>query len=289
MTVQQPGADMDPDAVWSPALARGLIREEAMRTMNHRDGYTDLLGSSPPIRHTIVQRAMQNPFVAAIYQRLWRPVMVAALSLHGMSMASECERAVTALHLGGPQRVLDVACGPGNFTAIFAEKLDGDGFAIGLDNSRAMIERAIRDNSHARAVYMRADALRLPFDDGVFDVVFCSAALHLVPDPIVVLREMVRVLAPNGQVAVMTTYGREHFLVRKVLEFGARICGVRVFERDTLPTFFDEAGLIGIDQQVRGISQFVTASRPFSGSSGARRASRRRPPGRSTVLRSRDR
>jgi hypothetical protein len=50
--------------------------------------------------------------------------------------------------------------------------------------------------------------------------------------------------------------------MRKGLELGATICGVRVFDRTTLPAFFAAAGLIDIDQQLRGISQFVIARRP---------------------------
>jgi hypothetical protein len=61
---------------------------------------------------------------------------------------------------------------------------------------------------------------------------------------------------------VMTTYGRESFLVRKGLELGATICGIRVFDRTTVPTFFAAAGLVDIEQQLRGISQFVVARRP---------------------------
>jgi hypothetical protein len=60
----------------------------------------------------------------------------------------------------------------------------------------------------------------------------------------------------------MTTYGRESFLVRKGLELGATICGIRVFDRTTVPTFFAAAGLVDIEQQLRGISQFVVARRP---------------------------
>jgi SAM-dependent methyltransferase len=109
---------------------------------------------------------------------------------------------------------------------------------------------------------MRADALSLPFNDGAFDVVCCFAALHFVPEPIGVLREMVRVLSPGGRIAVVTSYGRERFPSRKGLELGATICGVRVFDRTTVPAFFAAAGLTDIDQQLRGISQFVVARRP---------------------------
>jgi SAM-dependent methyltransferase len=262
MTVQRSGVETESDAMWVPALARGLIREDALRSMRYCDGYTDLLGRTAPARRSLAQRAMNSPAVAAIYQHIWRPIMVAAMSLHGMSIAAERERAAAAVHLGGQQRILDVACGPGNFTSFFADQLTGDGFVIGLDNSVPMMERAVRDNSCARAVYMRGDALDLPFNSRAFDVVCCFAALHLVSEPLRLLHEMVRVLSPGGRIAVMTTYGRESLVVRKGLELGAAICGVRVFDRTTVPTFLAAAGLVDVEQQLHGISQFVVARRP---------------------------
>ena len=265
MTVRRSGVRTESDVMWVPALARGLIREDVLRWMRYRDGYTDLLGFGAPARPSLAQRAMNSPSVAAIYQHIWRPIMGAVMSLHGISLSAERERAAAAMHLGGRQRILDVACGPGNFTSFFADRLDGDGFVIGLDSSVPMMERAVRDNSCDRAVYMRGNALDLPFNSSAFDAVSCFAALHLVPEPFGVLHEMVRVLSPGGRIAVMTTYGRESFLVRKGLELGATICGVRVFDRTTVPAFFSAAGLVDIEQQLRGISQFVTARRPERG------------------------
>ena len=262
MTARRSGVETESDVMWVPALARGLIREDVLRSMRYCDGYTDLLGPSASGPRSLAQRAMRSTTVAAIYQHIWRPIMLAAMSLHGMSISAERERAAAALHLGGRQRVLDVACGPGNFTSFFAGLLAEDGFVIGLDNSVPMMERAVRDNSCDRAVYMRGDLLDLPFNNRAFDVVSCFAALHLVPEPLGVLHEMVRVLSPGGRIAVMTTYGRESFLVRKGLELGATICGVRVFDRTTVPTFFAAAGLVDIKQQLRGMSQFVVARRP---------------------------
>lgn len=262
MTARRSGVETESDAMWVPALARGLIREDVLRSMRCCDGYTDLLGSSAPSRRSLAQRAMNSSMVAAIYQHIWRPIMVAAMSLHGMSISAERERATAALHLGGQQRVLDVACGPGNFTSFFAGQLAGDGFVIGLDSSEPMMERAARDNSCPRAVYMRGDALDLPFNNYAFDVVSCFAALHLVSEPLRLLHEMVRVLTPGGRIAVMTTYGRESVLARKALELGATMCGVRIFDRTTVPTFFAAAGLVDIEQQLRGVSQFVVARRP---------------------------
>jgi SAM-dependent methyltransferase len=262
MTERLSGPAPESDGMWSTALARGLIREDVVRSTSYSDtGYIDLLEPHPPSRPTVAQRAMASRTVAAVYERLWRPIAVAALSLHGLSVAEERERAADALHLDGGQRVLDVACGPGNFTGFFADRLVGDGFVIGVDNSPAMLGRAVRDNARPRAVYLRADAAGLPFDDRTFDAVCCFAALYLVAEPCAVLREMVRVLAPGGRIAVMTSYGRESLLLRKGLELGAAVCGVRVFDRTTVPAFLATAGLVDVEQQLRGISQFVTARR----------------------------
>lgn len=246
----------------STALADGLLRDDVLRSVRYCEGYTDLLGPTTPVRRGLAQRAMRSPVVAAVYERVWRPIMVAIMRMHGISVSAEHEMASSALQIGGDQRVLDVGCGPGNFTAFFAEQLGGGGFVIGLDSSEPMMQRAVRDNSAERAVYLRADARSLPFNDCVFDVVSCFAALHLVPEPIEVLHEMVRVLSPGGRIAVMTTYGRESVLLRKILERGAASCGVRVFDRTAITAFFAAVGLTDIEQQLRGFSQFVTARRP---------------------------
>ncbi len=239
MTVQQSGADWD-DAMWSPALARGLIRHEALRSLRHCNGYTDLLGPAHPNRLTVAQR----------------------VRLHGLSMSSDGTGAVAALRLDGGQRVLDVACGPGEYTSAFASRLTGDGFVIGVDESGQMLERAAFSNSHDRVVYMRADTLSLPFDDGAFDAVCCFGALHLASEPLGVLREMVRVLAPLGRIAVLTSYGLESPLARKALALGATVCGVHVFDRTTVPAFFAAAGLVDIEQELHGLTQLVMACGP---------------------------
>jgi SAM-dependent methyltransferase len=48
-----------------------------------------------------------------------------------------------------------------------------------------------------------ADAERLPFDDGEFDIVYSWGVLHHTPNMQAALDEAVRVLAPGGQLKVM--------------------------------------------------------------------------------------
>jgi SAM-dependent methyltransferase len=49
----------------------------------------------------------------------------------------------------------------------------------------------------------RADAARLPFPDGAFDLTFCRFAVHHFADPAEQLAEMVRVSRSEGRVAVI--------------------------------------------------------------------------------------
>jgi SAM-dependent methyltransferase len=261
MTARQPGVDTDPIAMWSPALARGLIRDEIMRSMCYRDGYTDLIGYRDPPRHGSVQEVV-SATVASISERVWRSLIRALLRIAGVPIPVARQWVGTAVRIGGKERVLDVACGPGHDTAFLAGQLDGSGFVIGVDASAPMMRRAVRANSGPRAVYMRADTRSLPFNDGAFDVVFCLAGLHMSAEPMAVLHEMVRVLAPGGRIAVFTSYGGQSVLARKGIELAAAICGVRVFDRTTIPAFLRAAGLMDIEQHLRGVSQFVSARWP---------------------------
>lgn len=57
------------------------------------------------------------------------------------------------------------------------------------------IDRAKLSN---RITLQRVDGKQLPFSDGAFDSVVTNTILHHIPEPMVCLREMVRVLAPGG-------------------------------------------------------------------------------------------
>ena len=207
----------------------------------------------------LARLSMNAPAVAAIYEKAWRPAIFYLAT--GRTTAADRRYAVSALRLGGAQRVLDLACGPGNFTRFLGEQLSGDGYAVGVDYSEPMLARAIVDNTGPRVGYLRGDARRLPFADGSFDAIACFGALYLIPDPLAATREMVRVLAPGGRIAITTSQHADN-LAGHASRVGGGLLGLRVFDQDTFPDLFASLGLAEIDQRVHRSFQYISATRP---------------------------
>jgi ubiquinone/menaquinone biosynthesis C-methylase UbiE len=239
---------------------RNLLARRA--TLRH--GFLDVLGDAPgPAAAevpTLAQRAMNSAVVATVYERLWRPVAFYAAS--GITAGEERRRAADALHLSGADRLLDVACGPGNFTGQLANQLPAGGLAVGLDISEPMLTRAVLDNAGPRTCYVRGDAHTLPFADETFDAVCCFGALYLMPEPFRVACEMVRVLRPGGRVAILTSYAGPATPVRHVVRDVARRIGLRMFDRHAFTDLFSSSGLVDVAQQTQRTLQFVTAGKP---------------------------
>ncbi|MGF0314086.1 DUF4873 domain-containing protein [Rhodococcus sp. IEGM1428] len=263
--------DVDPDgeaetAATSSPQTRALDRAAALLEPEFRadadttDGYVELLGGTPAPSPTTASKAMNNPLVASIYEKLWRPAGVAMMGVGGLSMSAERAKAVADLRLSGAMSVLDVASGPGNFTKYLSDQLSGDGIALGFDISEQMIRRAVRDNRGPHAAYMRGDAQSLPFANNTFDAVCCYAALYLMPNPLTVVDELIRVLRPGGRIAIMTSYGRSAAPVKSILGAVSGHIGIRMFDKNQFTSIFETHGMTEIEQEVRGLAQFVSAT-----------------------------
>ena len=101
------------------------------------------------------------------------------------------------------ERILDVACGGGVLSLKIAEK----GCEVyGVELSEDVINSAKRlaEREKIACAFKVGNAEDLPYQDGYFDKVVCSSSLEHFKDDIKALKEMNRVLKPNG-VVVLTT------------------------------------------------------------------------------------
>jgi SAM-dependent methyltransferase len=103
--------------------------------------------------------------------------------------------------MAGATRVLDAGCGSGRLTVALAQA----GAAVtGVDSNPEQLARA-RARAGEAAVeleLLEADFnAELPFADAAFDGVASRLALMAASEPVATLRELVRVLAPDGRLA----------------------------------------------------------------------------------------
>lgn len=156
-------------------------------------------------------------FVPGIFAR-WTPLLLAyAAPRHG-------------------EHVLDVACGTGIVARCVAPLVGAEGKVIGLDVSPTMlaVARALPAPKGAVIEWREGSALSLP--DGPFDLVVCQQGLQFFPDREAALREMRRVLAPGGRVALSVWQSLQRHPVYKALrEAEAHHLNISV---DTVATAF---------------------------------------------------
>jgi ubiquinone/menaquinone biosynthesis C-methylase UbiE len=127
--------------------------------------------------------------------------------------------------------VLEVGPGNGTYTVATARRVGDGGQVITVDIEPKMIERVKQKarvegitNIEARV----ADVYELPFEEGVFDVVYMIAVIGEIPAPERAMQEFHRVLSPEGtlvfsELLLDPDYPRAQALVRRANGAGFRL------------------------------------------------------------------
>jgi demethylmenaquinone methyltransferase/2-methoxy-6-polyprenyl-1,4-benzoquinol methylase len=106
---------------------------------------------------------------------------------------------LSGIHEG--DRVLDVCTGTGELAFLLAHKVGAGGTVTGVDFCEEMINRARKKTSrhYSNLTYIMSDAKKLPFPDNTFDAVTVAFGMRNIPDTILALQEIKRVLKPGGK------------------------------------------------------------------------------------------
>ena len=192
-------------------------------------------------------------------------------------------RACRALGLPAGSRVLDVACGTGDFL----RELRRQGMApVGVDLSWGMLAA----NTSGEPL-VQADATQLPVASGSVAGVTCGYALRNLTDLGSVLAELARVLAPGGRISLLEVseptwaplrLGHRLWFTRAVPLIGAVLSDAEAYrylprsvaylpDEGTLRSLLVSVGFSGVNRRslLGGAIQLVTATRSGTGTSRA--------------------
>ncbi|MBQ9213279.1 MAG: bifunctional demethylmenaquinone methyltransferase/2-methoxy-6-polyprenyl-1,4-benzoquinol methylase UbiE [Bacteroidales bacterium] len=114
-------------------------------------------------------------------------------------------KAIKQAKANSPEKILDIAAGTGDFTILEAENTSANITAI--DISQNMLDIAIKKaetkKMSERIKFLKADSLNMPFEDNSFDVATVGFGVRNFVDIPKGLKEILRVLKPNGKLVVL--------------------------------------------------------------------------------------
>ncbi|PNZ26679.1 ubiquinone/menaquinone biosynthesis methyltransferase [Staphylococcus petrasii] len=116
------------------------------------------------------------------------------------------KRVMKDMNVKSNSKALDVCCGTADWTIALSKAVGPKGEVTGLDFSENMLEVGKEKTKSMDNIHLvHGDAMDLPFEDNSFDYVTIGFGLRNVPDYLVALKEMNRVLKPGGMVVCLET------------------------------------------------------------------------------------
>ena len=194
------------------------------------------MGSQPPSSQPIwPSERLANPHADA-QKRSRVQAMFTAIAprydlnnrLHSFGMDQRWRRrAVKLARVQSHDRIVDVACGTGDLTQAFRDRLTeigptrrsavaADAQVIGIDFTFDMLPIAQRKSAFVLngPLYANGDATALPLDDACADVVSIAFGIRNVQEPAKALAEFFRVLRPGGRVIILEFSQPRNRLIR---------------------------------------------------------------------------
>ena len=132
------------------------------------------------------------------------------------------------------ERVLEVGPGTGYYALPVAGWLEPGGRLEVVDVQQEMLDHTLqraREQGIGNIVPTLADARSLPFGDDSFDGAYLVTVLGEIPDQGAALRELRRVVKPEGRIVVGELFGDPHMVTHAALAKRAAASGLRVEHR----------------------------------------------------------
>lgn len=123
------------------------------------------------------------------------------------------QQTIARLELQAGNRVLDVCCGSGASAIPAALQVGSTGYVLGVDIAESLLELG-RKKSQEQGLdnieFRCGDFEHLGLPDHSFDAIVCVFGIFFVPDMVVAVRELLRMLPRGGKLAI-TSWGENVF------------------------------------------------------------------------------
>jgi phosphatidylethanolamine/phosphatidyl-N-methylethanolamine N-methyltransferase len=163
------------------------------------------------------------------------------------------------------ERILEVGVGTGLSAVSYPRRCR----VFAIDASQAMLDQARSRLARRRVGHVtlcRMDAAHLGFPDETFDAVYAPYLINLVPDPVAVAREMLRVCRPYGRLVLLNHFrDTRGSWLSDLLGRAASRAGVN-WGMD-LHEFLRDAGLVARSVErvnLSGVSSVVICHKPWA-------------------------
>jgi ubiquinone/menaquinone biosynthesis C-methylase UbiE len=137
-------------------------------------------------------------------------------------------------------KLLEVGCGSGYYSEVLATLLPAGVQYTGIDYSDAMIARARAH--YPSTTFEVADATRLPYADGAFDIVFNGVSLMHIVDYQAAIREAARVAAHYCIFHTVPVFDDHRTTFLTKYAYGAPVVEI-IFGKQELMSLCNESGL----------------------------------------------
>jgi phosphatidylethanolamine/phosphatidyl-N-methylethanolamine N-methyltransferase len=231
---------------------------------NSRDADEEIVGSSDAATRALSVTAVENDFVAGVYEKLAKFYDVT----FGPSLQHGRVQAVRRMDVQPGSRVLEVGVGTGIDIPLYPR----DCTVVGIDLSASMLEKARERVArqgwrHVRLLEM--DAADMKFEDGAFDIVYAPYLISVVSDPVRVADEMRRVCRVGGKIVFLNHFRSPNLVLSRIERLISPLTVHIGFKADLdLPAFLAQAGLTPVSIEkvnVPRIWSLVTCVKPYSG------------------------
>ncbi len=120
-------------------------------------------------------------------------------------------------------KILDVCTGTGDLAISFSRLLNGRGLIVGSDYCHDMLQYGMpkikKRHLEDKIKFIEADTLKLPFRDNTFEISTVAFGIRNVTDLKAGIKEMGRVVMPNGKVVILEFSQPTNFLFRYIYFF----------------------------------------------------------------------